>query len=337
MIRLSLDHAEDLAVRVLLASRVGEHNAHSVARALVAAEADGLASHGLLRLPMYADQSLSGKVNGFAEPLVERTAAATLRIDAREGFAFPAITLAIEEGARITAESGVAAVGIHNSHHAGAVGHHVEAAARRGLVALAFANSRAAIAPWGGNAPLFGTNPIAFAAPRRKAPPLLIDLSVSKVARGRIMMAQKKGEAIPEGWALDTEGSPTTDATDAMAGTMVPIGEAKGAALGLMVEILAAGLTGATFGHQTSSMFEAEGAPPHLGQLFLFLSPERLGGAGFIDRLEPLLSAVLAQPGTRLPGQRRLDARAAAATRGIDIPHSLHADLQRRSSPLPIA
>ncbi len=329
---LSLMQAEDLARRVLAASRVDPDNAATVARALVAADADGLASHGLARLPVYAAQALVGKVDGFAHPKAERTAAATVRIDAGDGFAFPAIALAIEEGRRIAAEAGLAAVAIRRSHHAGVAGHHVEAAAAHGLVALAFANTPAGIAPWGGRTAVFGTNPIAFAAPRRSAPPLVIDLSVSTVARGKIMVARRKGEPIPEGWALDAEGRPTTDAGAALAGTMLPLGGAKGAALALMVEVLAAGLVGANFGFEASSVLDAEGPPPGIGQLFLFLDPARLGGPGFGDRLEVLAAAILAQPGVRLPGQRRLAARASAEQRGIEIPSDLRDELERRAA-----
>jgi len=331
---LSLSEAEDLGRRVLAASRVTPDNAAAVSHALVAADADGLSSHGLARLPVYAEQALVGKVDGYARPLADRTAAATLRIDASNGFAFPAIALAIEEGGRIAAEAGIAAVAINRSHHAGVAGHPVEAAALRGLVALAFANTPAGIAPWGGRTAVFGTNPIAFAAPRRSTAPLVIDLSVSKVARGKIMVAQRKGESIPEGWALDAEGRPTTDASAALAGTMLPLGDAKGAALALMVEILAAGLTGANFGFEASSFLDAKGPPPGVGQLFLFLDPERLGGPNFADRLELLTATILAQPGVRLPGQRRLAARAGAAKQGIDIPSDLHAELERRAHTL---
>ena len=331
MTKTSLVAARDLAIRVLLASGVSEPNAEPVARGLVAADADGLGSHGLLRLPAYADQALVGKVNGQATALVERTGSGTLRVDAKDGFAFPAIDLAVEEGAALAKQAGIAGVAIHNSHHAGVLGHHVEAAAQHGLVALAFTNSRSAIAPWGGKVPLFGTNPIAFAAPRRDQPPLVVDLSVSKAARGRVMVAHARGEPIPGDWALDAQGHPTTDAAAALAGTLLPFGDAKGAALALVVEILAAALTGSAFGFETSSMFDAEGAPPRLGQLFVFVAPRRLAGEGFGDRLELLISTVLAQPGTRLPGQRRLESRARAAVEGIHIPPDLLGNLQRRA------
>jgi (2R)-3-sulfolactate dehydrogenase (NADP+) len=187
----------------------------------------------------------------------------------------------------------------------------------------------------GGTRALFGTNPIAFACPRAGKPPLVVDLSMSLVARGRIMMAAQKGEAIPPDWALDAEGRPTTDPKAALDGTMQPIGGAKGAALALIVEILAAALTGSSFAFEASSFFEAAGAPPHVGQLFLVLDPAALAGPGFAARIETLLAAMLAEPGVRLPGDRRLATRARLVREGIAVPETLIAELRRRAGDSP--
>ncbi|HEX6980688.1 MAG TPA: Ldh family oxidoreductase [Alphaproteobacteria bacterium] len=332
MTKLTLADAHDLAARVLVAAGVSQRNADAVAEALVAAEADGLASHGLSRLPAYADQARAGKVDGKAVPLVTETAPGAVMVDARDGFAYPAIAQGLARAAKLVGRAGVVGVGITNSHHFGAAGFHVEPLAARGLVALAFGNSPAAIAPWGGVRGLFGTNPIAFACPLEGAPPLVIDLSLSKVARGKIMVAAQKGEPIPEGWALDAEGRPTRDAKAALGGTMLPMGDAKGAALVLMVEILAAALTGARFGYEASSFFDAKGPPPRVGQFFLVIDPARFAGPGFAARVGVLADAILAQPGTRLPGDRRLRLRAKAETDGIEVPADLLADLQRRAA-----
>lgn len=320
----------DLANRVLVKSGAIPANAAVTADALVAAELDGIPSHGLSRLPFYADQIRSGKVDGTAVPEATQPARAAIRIDARNGLAFPAIALGLERGAPLAAETGIAAIAIANSHHCGVAGHHVEALAERGLVAIAFANTPAAIAPWGGRRSLFGTNPIAFACPRQSSAPLVIDLSMSVVARGRIMVAASKGEAIPAGWALDNAGQPTTDAAAALAGTMMPIGDAKGAALALMVEILAAGLTGANFGFEASSFFEAAGPPPRVGQLFLAIDPASLAGPGFLGRIEALCAAMLADPAVRLPGARRLQLRERHRREGVVILPALLDNLGRR-------
>jgi (2R)-3-sulfolactate dehydrogenase (NADP+) len=335
MTTLSLAAARALAVKVLGAAGVSAGNASAVADALVAAEADGLASHGLSRLPAYADQAKAGKVAGAAVPTVTEAAPAAIMVDACDGFAFPAIALGLARARDIAPKMGVVAIGVTNSHHFGAAGYHIEPLARAGLVALAFGNSPAAIAPWGGTTGLYGTNPIAFACPRLMPDgsdaPLVIDLSLSKVARGKIMVAAQRGEAIPEGWALDAAGKPTTDAKAALAGTMLPLGDAKGAALVLIVELLSAALTGAHFGYQASSFFDAKGPPPRVGQFFLVIDPGRFG-AGFPARVGTLAAAILAQPGTRLPGDRRLAARAKAARDGVVIPDALARELETRAT-----
>jgi (2R)-3-sulfolactate dehydrogenase (NADP+) len=333
MMRLTLSQAHDLAVGALVAAGTAPGNADDVARALVAAEADGQAGHGLSRVPAYADQVAAGKVAGRADPVISECGPAALRVDAADGFAYPAIARGLPRVGGMARVMGIAAMAVTNSHHFGMAGYHVEAPAARGLMALAFGNSPAAIAPWGGTRGLFGTNPIAFACPRlRGEPPLVIDLSLSKVARGKVMVAAQKGEAIPEGWALDAEGRPTRDAKAALAGTMLPMGDAKGAALVLMVEILAAALTGAHFGYEASSFFDAEGAPPRVGQFFVLIDPARFAGEGFGARVEALCAAILQQPGTRIPGGRRLDLRARAAADGIEISDALHAQLVARAA-----
>ena len=328
-IRLALDEARALAVDVLTAARTSAANARATADALVAAEADGLGGHGLSRLPAYADQALSGKVDGEAVPVVEADGA-VVRVDAAHGFAFPAIAAGFAAAEPVVAVSGLAAVAVRRSHHAGALGGVIEPLAGQGLAVLAFTNSPAAIAPWGGARGLFGTNPIAFACPRDGVPPLVVDASLSKVARGKVMVAAQKGEPIPEGWALDAEGRPTTDPKAALKGTMLPVGDAKGAALVLMVEIIAAALTGGQFGFEASSFFDAKGPPPAIGQFFLLIDPVRTGGPDFPARLETLLGTVLAEEGVRLPGSKRLAARRLAAERGIEVSAKLFAELKRR-------
>ena len=319
-----------LAEQVLIAAGTSAANAASTAAALIAAELDGLPSHGLSRIPFYADQVVSGKVRGTAVPGLTRGGPAVVHVDACDGLAYPAIDVGLAEGSRVAREMGISAVAITRSHHCGALGYAVERMAESGLIALFFANSPAAIAPWGGRTALFGTNPIAFALPRTAATPLVIDLSLSVAARGKIMLAAEQGEPIPAGWALDAEGRPTTDAAAALAGTMLPLGGVKGAALALMVELLAAGLTRAKFGHQASSFFDAEGAPPRVGQFALLFDPAAFGGEAMIAHCETLLAAI-ADQGARLPGERRRKTRARLRAEGITLPRSLVDDLERRA------
>lgn len=325
---LSVADAVRFVSRALVQSGVSETNAAKVAAALVAAEIDGQKGHGLSRVKSYALQARSGKVNGTAVPQLEICSAGLIRVDAQNGFAFPAIALAISELLTRLPETGIAAAGIIRSHHAGQMGAHVEALAEQGMIALMFANTPKAMAPWGGSQPVFGTNPIAFASPRADAAPLVIDLSLSKVARGKVMAADKAGDSIPKGWALDQNGQATTDPKAALAGSMVPLGDAKGAALSLMVEILSASLIGANHSFEATSFFEAEGAPPGVGQMIIAIDPQKFGGQAFETRLSALCSAILAQSGTRLPGASRGQKRQDARKNGINIPPYLRKEIE---------
>jgi (2R)-3-sulfolactate dehydrogenase (NADP+) len=320
---ISLDAARDLVIAALIANRTSRDNAASVAAALVGAEADGIKSHGLNRVPSYAGQARSGKVDGFATPEINAPAAAALVIDAAQGFAYPAIDLAVARLPALARSHGIAVAAVHHSNHCGVAGLHVERLARAGVAALMFANTPPGIAPWGARRGLFGTNPIACAAPLRGRDPVVIDLSLSKIPRGRLLLAKQKGERIPEGWALDRAGEPTTDPEAAIQGTMIPMGDAKGTALALMVEVLAGGLTGARFAYESSSFFDTEGPPPETGQLIIALSPETLGGPAATERLAGLAATIEREPGARLPGARRLQCRREAAQRGLDIPQEL--------------
>jgi (2R)-3-sulfolactate dehydrogenase (NADP+) len=281
-VRLSKDELRTQVAAALRAAGANPLMADSSARSLVLAEAQGLGSHGLSRVAQYIAQLRNGRVVGSASARIARRKGATVLVDAGEGLAFPACELAVAEGVSGAREYGVAAVGVINSHHCGVVVDHLRAAAAAGIVGLGFSNSPAAMPAAGGRHPIFGTNPVAAVFPRRDADALLIDLSVSEVARGKVMVAAKKGEPIPPGWALDAQGRPTTDAQAALDGSMLPIGavsSTKGAMLALMVELLVSALIGANFGYEASSFFVDEGNRPHLGQLFVLIDPDALAGA----------------------------------------------------------
>jgi (2R)-3-sulfolactate dehydrogenase (NADP+) len=326
MTTLSLAEAEELVASALQRCRTSAENASIVAKALVLAEAEGLKSHGLLRVPMYATQAKVRKVDGFATPSVERVRPSLIAIDAKHGFAYPAMNEAVAQLPELARECGIAAAGIRRSHHVGVAGHQVERLADAGTVALFFANAPAAMAPWGGNRAVFGTNPLAFAAPLPGRAPIVVDMSLSKVARGHILAAIQKGEPIPEGWALDVEGKPTTDAKAGLAGTMVPLGDAKGTALALMVELLAAGLTGANFATEASSFLNAEGPPPATGQLIIAIDVVAFGDMS--ARFAAFARSIEEQENARLPGTRRLASRRKAETDGLQIGDALLAEIK---------
>lgn len=323
---LTLAEAEDLVAGALERSRTSKDNARAVAKALVLAEADGIKTHGLLRTAFYAAQAKAKKVDGLAEPSAQKPRPGVVVIDANNGFAYPAINVALDLLPKMTADTGIAAAGIGRSHHCGVAGHHAERLADQGLVALFFANGPAAMAPWGGRTAVFGTNPIAFACPLPGRQPIVVDLSLSKVARGNVMAAAKKGEPIPEGWALDMEGRPTTDANEALLGTMVPLGDAKGTALALMVELIAAGMTGSNFAAEASSYFDAEGPPSMTGQFIIAMDPAIF--ASGVERFAVLARGIEEQDGARLPGMRRYALRKRAMELGLAVGDAMLAEIK---------
>jgi (2R)-3-sulfolactate dehydrogenase (NADP+) len=326
---IAVAELEALIAKAMEACNTSEGNARSVARALTQAEIDGQKGHGLSRAPSYGAQAKSGKVDGHAMPEVHQTRPGSLMIDAKHGFAFPAFDLAIARLPEMAGASGIAAAGFARSHHFGVAGRHVERLAEAGLVALAFGNTPEAMAPWGGNRPVYGTNPIGFAAPQRNKPPVVVDLALSQVARGKILTAAQKGDPIPAGWAVDVDGKPTTDAAAALKGALQPIGGPKGAALALMVEVLAVALTGARFGYEAGSFFDADGPPPGVGQFLIAIDPVAFGGTDvFAHRIAALAHMIEGDGGARLPGTRRLALREKAQRDGVMVDSKLLAGVR---------
>lgn len=324
MPRFAIAELRDLARRALERAGASETMARTTADALAAAEAEGLSSHGMARVPQYAAHLRNGRAVGTAVAVIARERGGAVLVDAREGLAFPACALAVDEAIRRAREFGVAFAGVTNSHHFGVAAWHLTPVAAAGMVGLAFGNSPSAMPAAGGKRALFGTNPIAAVFPRRDGEALTIDLSLSEVARGKIMVAAKAGKEIPLGWALDREGNPTTDAKAALEGSMLPVGGTKGAMLALVVELLVTALTGAALGFEASSFFVDEGNRPRIGQAFLVIDPGALAGRGvYLERVETLVAAMLEDANVRLPGARRALLSHKANAEGVDIPQAL--------------
>ena len=332
MSRMAVAELRGLVQRALQAAGANEAMAAATARALVLAESQGLGSHGLSRVAQYATHLRNGRVNVDALPRVAAQRGGAVQIDAGEGLAFAACELAVREAIARAREHGVAFAGVMNSHHCGVVVDHLRPVADAGMVGLGFANSPAAMPAAGGKHPIFGTNPVAAVFPRRGADPLMIDLSLSEVARGKVMVAAKKGEPIPLGGALDAEGRPTADAQAALEGSMLPLGAVsspKGAMLALVVELLVTALIGAQFGFEASSFFVDEGNRPRIGQAFIVVDPSALSGsAHYLDRVEVLIAEMLKDDGVRLPGARREALRRQAEAQGIEVGDAALASLR---------
>ncbi|HEV7821793.1 MAG TPA: Ldh family oxidoreductase [Burkholderiales bacterium] len=320
---VSIFELTQLVASALVRAGASAAMADATARALVAAEMAGLGGHGLSRVQLYVQHVKEGRASGTAEPRIVHEKGAACLIDAQGGLAYLAMELATREAVRRARESGVAFCGVTRSHHCGAMDYHLAPVAQAGLIGVGFTNSPAAINAWGGKKPLFGTNPIAAVFPRKAHPPLIIDLSLTEVARGKLMVAAKEGKPIPLGWALDAHGVPTTDAKAALTGSMAAIGGVKGVLLALIVELLCCALTGAQFGFENDSFFEA-GRPASIGHALLAIDPGALAGtAAYEERLETLIEAMLDDEAVRLPGERRHKLALEARANGIAVPDPL--------------
>ncbi|MBC8024337.1 MAG: Ldh family oxidoreductase [Burkholderiales bacterium] len=324
LVTLAAKDLERIMASALQRSGATPSMAAATARALTVAELEGISSHGASRIPQYCAHLRNGRADGAAAPVVSRDSKAACVVDARQGLAFEACALAAREAVQRAREFGVAFVSVANSNHFGVAAFHLEPVVAAGLVGVAMGNSPAAMPAWGGKRPIFGTNPIAAGFPRRGAPPLMIDLSLSAVARGRIMVAARDGKPIPEGWAIDKEGRPTTDAKAALEGSMLPAGGVKGAMLALTVELLVCALSGSAFGFESDSFFTEEGRPTRIGQAILAIDPVSLAGSSvYFERIETLVAAMLDDEEVRLPGERRRINRERAEREGVSLPADL--------------
>ncbi len=336
--KMHLPELEQLARAALVQHGVTDTAAAACARVLVQADACGIETHGVSRIPMYCDMLRAGRIDPRAVPRLVEGAAdlPAALVDACGGLAYDACDLAIATLADRAARDGVAFVGVRNSSHVGALGLHLEPLAARGLVALAFSNAPAAMPFWGGRTQALGTNPVAAVCPRREGRPLLVDLSMTTVARGHILLAAQRKEPIPEGWALDRHGRPTTDASEALQGSLLPVGGSKGAMLALCFELLCSALTGAALSFEADAFFDPAGNAPRIGQAFLAFSPNRLAGqAVYFERVETLIARIAQDPEVRLPGARRDATRAQSLAEGVSVRDELITKLRALADPPP--
>ena len=320
-----------LARNALLKAGANPVMAKAAANHLLRAEEHGLPTHGMSRVPFYCSFLRNNRADGAARPKMLADRAAVCLIDNCDGLPYESAEWAIGEVIQRARRNGIGFAGITNSAHVGVLGIHLLPVAAAGMVGVAFTNSPAAIPAWGGKKALFGTDPVAFAFPRESGDPLVIDLALTTVVRGKIMMAMQKGEKIPEGWALDRNGKPTTDPKEALAGgSLFPIGGAKGAMLALAFELICAALTGAAIGPEADSFFSDEGNKPRIGHAFLAIDPGALAGHDrYFERVETVITAMLADEGVRLPGSRRFASEKKLRTEGIEVADDLLEKIER--------
>ena len=326
-VHMSLDEVRALSTEVLTVNGMSDANAEIISDVVTQAEADGTHSHGLFRVPGYVTSMRSGRMDGNAVPLVSDMSPGLVAVDSKNGFSPPAIMAGKPMAIEKAKSQGIAALGLRNNGNLNALWWEAEHFGDAGLICLTMSTSQSFVAPWGGNKALFGTDPIAFACPRAGKPPMVFDYATSASARGEIQVAAREGHSIPKGWALDKNGNDTTDPAAALEGVQLPFGGHKGNAIMIMVELLSAGLTGGNFCFEAQEQVDAFGGhdagPSSAGQIFILIDPKGFHET-FLDRVEGLFDKILAQEGTRIPGDRRYANRTRSAKNGIDCQASLH-------------
>lgn len=323
MSRVAQDEIEQTVQAALLRHGAGAFAAAEVARAVARAEAAGNRICGLYYLESYCIQLTSGRVKGDVTPVVSTPRPAAIHVDAQMGFAQPAFAYGLAPALDAARQFGVASLAVGHAHTCTSLGYFTEQIAQAGLIGLGFTNASPIVAPPGGKARVIGTNPIAFSVPDGEGGlALQFDQSTTTVALGKITMAKAAGQKIPEGWALDLEGQPTTDPAAALGGTLVSMGGYKGWGFGLMAELLAAGLTGGVLSRDVKPLKAPDGPPHDLGQYYILIDPST--SEAFRDRLDALGALVAADEGGRMPGQNRVladpvDVDPAAWAQALDL------------------
>jgi len=327
-----ISHAElvNLLTAIFSKHRCRDEVARMLAENMATAEGDGALSHGIFRIAGNLASLDTGWVDGMAIPEVEDTAPGMVRADGHNGFALPAFAAARDLFTAKARANGIAVMSVRNSHHFGALWPDVEPFARDGFVALAMVNSMASVVHYGGHSKVFGTNPLAFAAPRGSSDPLVFDLAAAALSNGDVQLAAREGRQLDPGMGVDRHGHPTTDPNAVLdGGALNAFGGHKGAALALMMEVMSAGLSGGNFSFEVDWSDHPGAATPRSGETLILIDPRRGASRDFTARIEQLVEAIRAAGGERLPGERRYAIRREAARLGVALEEQELAELRR--------
>ncbi len=327
---LTVAEVYDLSLRVLRRHGLKDHQAGPISRAIAAAEACDCRSHGLYRLIGYVGSLRSGRVNAGAGPQLSKIAGGFIRVDGQNGFAPAALELGAPALIEAATSNGIAALALTNCYHFSALWHDLEPVVEAGLACWAFTIGQCIVAPHGGDRRLMGTNPIAFGWPRGGRDPFIFDFATSAVARGEIELMARAGKPLPPGWGIDATGQPTLDPRAALGGALLPFGGYKGSALSMMVELLAGPMIGEPTSRAAAALDNGDGGPPLGGELLIAMSPALFNiglGGGWEEQAEAFFAEARAQPGVRLPSDRRYRARRHSAASGVRVPRSLLAEI----------
>jgi len=327
---LTIAEAVDLSTAILIRRGASQAAAGILSSVIVAAERDGSRSHGLSRLADYIASIRAGWITPEAMPDISFENPPIIRAQGNNGFTQVAAHLAAEELKAFASRFGLAALATRNSHHIGALWCDIEPLAEAGFVAINFVNSRPRLAPYGAGTKLLGTNAMAFAFPDGRGGAVTWDQASSPMSLGDVKLHANEGKPLPAGVGLDADGQPTTDASVVMkGGPMLPFAGHKGSSIALMVEVMAAGLTGAGFGFQDTSSRFPGAASSNAGQFILVVDPRRTDGEDFPGRIAALVDHLHTDPAVRLPGERRKKNRERSLREGITISQNEHDALTR--------
>ena len=305
-ISLSLEDIYNLANKTLLTNGCDEETSNILSDLIMKAERDGSLSHGLFRLPAYIAGLKSGKINGKNRPKVSKITPSVVKVDGNNCLAPMVLNKSLPELIKAAKENGVAVLSIINSHHMAAMWPETEAIAEEGLVAFACTSYKPAVAPAGSIKPLFGTNPISFAWPRKNKPPVVYDMATASMAMGEVQVAKREGHKVPLGTGLTKDGKDTTDPAEiADGGVLLPFGGYKGSGIAMMVELLAGALVGDNFSYETAEKDNNDGGPPSGGEFILAISPEKLSNSDWDTHSSKFFEKMKSMGDVRLPGERR--------------------------------
>jgi LDH2 family malate/lactate/ureidoglycolate dehydrogenase len=336
--KIDPDRLLNFATEAYVAAGMSREDAHLCADTLVQADLWDHQSHGVMRLSWYAARLKAGVCDPRAKPELVVDAGGLALLDGHDGMGQVLTARAAQEAVRRAKAHGIAAVGIRNSNHFGTALYFTLMAAREGCVAFLSTNASPAMAPWGGRKKIVGTNPWSWACPAGSHAPMVLDIANTGVARGKIYLAKQKGQSIPEGWAINAAGAPTTDPSEAIDGIILPMAQHKGYAIALMMDMLSGVLTGSGFGLEIAGPYQAE-RRSRAGQLMIALNIEAMQPlTEFNARMDELISQIksvpLAQgfPEVFYPGE--IEARNDVKNRkeGLLLPDDTLADLKKVAS-----
>ncbi len=318
-ISLTLNEIYALANKTLVSNNCDEETANILADFIMKAERDGSLSHGLFRLPAYIAGLKSGKINGRARPEIKKISQSVIKVSGNNCLAPIVLSIAIPELIKTTKENGIAVLAINNSHHMAAMWPETEMIAEQGLVAFACTSYKPAVAPAGATKPLFGTNPISFAWPRKGKTPVVYDMATASMAMGEVQVAKREGHKVPLGTGLTKDGKETTDPGEiADGGVLLPFGGYKGSSIAMMVELLAGALVGDNFSYETAAKDNSDGGPPSGGEFILAISPDILSENDWNKHSNEFFDKMKSMDGVRLPGERRHKNRLDKGPRNIN-------------------